>query len=163
MRDEIFEGLKNALARGESLQAAMESFHNAGYTEAEIQEAARALQPQIPSYPLNINPEEVLKKPIIKKIIDKFPKSKSRIQPQETQPSKLNQPNSQSQKPTYPLPYSTQQTPQQRISIYQENQTNPRKVIVVIIVILLVLLFIALGLIFFFRDTIISYINSFLG
>ena len=44
MKEGIFEGLKNALSKGESLQIAMQSFYNAGYDVKDIQEAARELQ-----------------------------------------------------------------------------------------------------------------------
>jgi len=48
-KEEILEGLKYAIARGESLPKAMMSFYNAGYLKQDIEEAARALQtPQLP-------------------------------------------------------------------------------------------------------------------
>jgi hypothetical protein len=43
VREEILEGLKVALAKGESLERAMASFFNAGYTKGDIEEAAAAL------------------------------------------------------------------------------------------------------------------------
>ena len=48
MNEDILEGLKNALSKGESLKYAMQSFYNAGYDVKEIQEAARALKLGIP-------------------------------------------------------------------------------------------------------------------
>ena len=42
----LFEGLKEALERGDSLQRAMMSFYNAGYSREAIEEAARELQIQ---------------------------------------------------------------------------------------------------------------------
>jgi len=49
-KEEIIEGLKYAVAKGESLPEAMMSFYNAGYSKEEIEEAARILQaPQLPS------------------------------------------------------------------------------------------------------------------
>lgn len=42
--DFLIEGLKEALARGETLKQAMMTFFNAGYLTHEIEEAARALQ-----------------------------------------------------------------------------------------------------------------------
>jgi len=44
INQEILAGLKHATSRGESLQQAMSTFHNAGYPEKEIEEAARALK-----------------------------------------------------------------------------------------------------------------------
>ena len=39
-KQEIISGLKNAIARGESIQKASQSFINAGYNPAEVQQAA---------------------------------------------------------------------------------------------------------------------------
>jgi hypothetical protein len=48
VKEEILEGLKYALAKGESLPQAMMSFYNAGYLKKDIEEAARVLQaPQL--------------------------------------------------------------------------------------------------------------------
>ncbi len=41
---EILGGLKHALNRGESLEKAMLSFYNAGYTKEEIEEVAKFIQ-----------------------------------------------------------------------------------------------------------------------
>ena len=61
MKEDILEGLKNALAKGESLQQAMQSFHNAGYEMKDIEEAARELQSKMPQYypkPLKIQKKQ---------------------------------------------------------------------------------------------------------
>jgi hypothetical protein len=48
VKEEIIEGLKYAVAKGETLPEAMMSFYNAGYSKQDIEEAARALQaPQL--------------------------------------------------------------------------------------------------------------------
>ena len=44
IKEEILEGLKYAVAKGESLPKAMMSFYNAGYSKQDIEESARALQ-----------------------------------------------------------------------------------------------------------------------
>ena len=46
VREDILEGLKSAVERGESLMQAMISFYNAGYKREDIQEAAQAMQEQ---------------------------------------------------------------------------------------------------------------------
>ncbi len=43
MREEIVAGLKNAMARGTSLEQAVQSFINAGYNSSEVSEAANFL------------------------------------------------------------------------------------------------------------------------
>jgi len=44
VNQEIFEGLKQAISRGEALRSAMMSFYNAGYPKADIEDAARLVQ-----------------------------------------------------------------------------------------------------------------------
>lgn len=46
VNEEIFQGLKIALFKKQSLKDAMESFYNAGYEKNEIEEAAKSLQMQ---------------------------------------------------------------------------------------------------------------------
>ncbi len=48
VNQEIFGGLISALSRGESLQKAMISLYNAGYSKKEIQESAMLLKSQTP-------------------------------------------------------------------------------------------------------------------
>ncbi|MBS3088174.1 hypothetical protein J4402_00165 [Candidatus Pacearchaeota archaeon] len=43
MGDEIYYGLKNALERGQSLNAAVQSFINAGYNPVEVREAEKMI------------------------------------------------------------------------------------------------------------------------
>jgi hypothetical protein len=43
-KEEIVEGLRQAVSRGESLEKAMATFFNAGYPNEDVEEAARALQ-----------------------------------------------------------------------------------------------------------------------
>ena len=52
MREDILEGLKLAMSKGESLQNAMLSFYNSGYQKEEIEEAAGALQMQQAGQPI---------------------------------------------------------------------------------------------------------------
>jgi len=47
VREDIIEGLRAAMARGQTLRQAMMSFYNAGYVKDEIEEAARVMQTRI--------------------------------------------------------------------------------------------------------------------
>jgi len=47
MNEEIYGGLKNAVEKGYSLDAAMKSFISAGYSPKEVQEAAQELSPGV--------------------------------------------------------------------------------------------------------------------
>ena len=44
MKEELVEGIRQAIARGESIEKAMTTFYNAGYLKEEIEEAAAASQ-----------------------------------------------------------------------------------------------------------------------
>ncbi|MBI2044168.1 hypothetical protein HYT24_02280 [Candidatus Pacearchaeota archaeon] len=44
MKDDIIQGLKMAMLKGETLQQAMQSFYNSGYERKDIEDAARELQ-----------------------------------------------------------------------------------------------------------------------
>jgi len=64
MREDIFEGIKLAVSKGENLQSAMQSFYNAGYKKEEIEEAARAFQMWQAGHPVTYespseNPEQI--------------------------------------------------------------------------------------------------------
>ena len=43
MKEEIMPGLKSAIERGSSLESAMQSFINAGYSEVDVKDAAESL------------------------------------------------------------------------------------------------------------------------
>lgn len=50
-KEEIVEGLRQAVSKGEPLNKAMMTFYNAGYIKEEIEEAARVMQtPDLTSY-----------------------------------------------------------------------------------------------------------------
>ncbi|MCX6749808.1 MAG: hypothetical protein NTW17_03670 [Candidatus Pacearchaeota archaeon] len=49
VKEEIIEGLRIAVSKGESLEKAMTSFYNAGYKKEEIEQAAAAMV-QVPSF-----------------------------------------------------------------------------------------------------------------
>jgi len=57
VKEEILEGLKYAIAKGEPLAEAMMSFYNAGYLKKDVEEAARVLQaPQLPQIQQSTQP-----------------------------------------------------------------------------------------------------------
>jgi hypothetical protein len=76
INETIFHGLIEALSRGESLQSAMFSFYNAGYSKQEIEEAARELYKQTGGQAEKvINPsklsQEIEKPRVAKEVQDK--------------------------------------------------------------------------------------------
>jgi len=59
VKEEILEGLKYAVAKGEPLPEAMMSFYNAGYLKKDVEEATRVLQaPQLPQTQQFIQPDQ---------------------------------------------------------------------------------------------------------
>lgn len=62
--EEILGGLRFAINKGESLQKAMTTFYNAGYTRQEIEQAAKMLQQEQVQ-----TPKTPLEKPIGQKLL----------------------------------------------------------------------------------------------
>ncbi|MEM3091308.1 MAG: hypothetical protein QXD05_01110 [Candidatus Pacearchaeota archaeon] len=124
VKEEIVEGLKMALSKGESLEKAMMSFFNAGYLKEDIEDAARYLQ----APKLNSN-----------KIQNFYPSENQKLQTEVYNKS---------------LPYSsgtpTEQKIIQKVSNYQEKSNKMGTVITIILVfILIVLIGVLVGLIIF--------------
>jgi len=77
MNDEILQGLKIAVQRGQSLRDAMMSFYNAGYKKQEIEEAARHISISSPVQQKQIQKPKIQEKQQISKYEEKTkPKSK---------------------------------------------------------------------------------------
>jgi hypothetical protein len=80
MEKTIAEGLKQALARGQSLQQAMESFYYAGYPKENIEAAAREIQ----GIEINqIQKKKVVAKPLVAKKVKPVQKVSNYV-PQNT-------------------------------------------------------------------------------
>ena len=138
-KEEIVEGLKAALSKGESLEKAMMSFYNAGYSKEDIEEAAGALQfllsPHIPST-------------------------------QFASPAQQAPPSNPKQ--VYYQPGQTKQLKQpsriiQRVSEYGERPNKTGTVITVILVFLLIVLLGVLAAVFLFKDELSNFFNKVLG
>ena len=76
MREEILYGLKNAMQRGTPVELAMQSFINAGYSEADVKEAGESLMSGTGSVTeiIRVMPEN---KENNKNILPVLPKNKS--------------------------------------------------------------------------------------
>ena len=179
--EDILEGLKLAMARGDSLQKAMMSFYNAGYKKEDIEEAARALQmrqtnqfnhtaqhtqhsakQQKKSLLSGLNP---LKRAVNGMPLDRNPPLKqaggikkplsqiNTLKPRGVQPAN----NSKSFKPLKHV------IPPQNVSSYGENTIKPQRDIIAIALalILLTLLGVLVG-VFFYKEEIMGFVNKFL-
>ena len=82
VNQDILEGLKNALAKGHSLEHAMTSFHNAGYSNQEIEEAARQLHK--PTHEVQKQPAPKEKpKPVAKPVEKHVEEKPAEVKPEE--------------------------------------------------------------------------------
>lgn len=67
MNEEILEGLKQATAKGEPIESAVETFKNAGYSAIEVDEAANILKtgqvPQTDKKTVSANKVKIITKP----------------------------------------------------------------------------------------------------
>lgn len=135
VNQEIFEGIKNAVSRGQSLRDAMMSFFNAGYNREEIMEAARAVQLGQTSIP---NPV----------IINQQPVSPINLQP----------------KPLIPLQQiPTTQNPQtlQKVSNYETPKRSwGNKILLAGLSLLFFMLFVGLILAFIFKTRIVQFFTD---
>ena len=151
MNNDIYEGLRNALARGYSLKQAMLGFHNAGYKKEEIEEAAKALH-EHPSHPLS-HPQKPVQVEQKKPLPQKTPVSTTQIQKpkQQTQTSPQQTQVSPIQKPSQPT---------QLVSKYGEEQKpkTSKWVIIVIIVLFIILSGLVGSLIF--QEQIMGFIDN---
>ena len=123
MKEDILNGLKNALSRGESLQQAMQSFYNAGYELKDIEEAARELQLKMPQYSPKPSPIEVQGRrgiPYKKEFSPEPPiqRVSNYEQKQTNVQEKQKIPQTKEFQPKPPI---------QRVSNYEQKQTNPKK------------------------------------
>ena len=164
VREDILGGLKVALSKGHSLQQAMQSFYNAGYSKEEIEEAVRYLQSN--QYSETSQPSTQLKKPISqqpasKPILQKetevmplIPKPDQGLSLQEDQKDE-NEITETKQSALYkPLPT-------QRISNYGEEKVHRRNTGKIILIILLFIILFALigGLValFLYKGQVLSW------
>ena len=132
MEQIIIEGIKQALARGQSLQQAMESFYYAGYPKEEIENAVRAVQG------IQINP-----------IVEQNYRKKLIVQKKPAKPTQKVS--------NYPVPVSTKTQPivqkpvpapqPTKISDYKRQKTRPG--LDWILILMLMGLFILIGVLLF--------------
>lgn len=138
-REEIVEGLRRAVSKGEPLEKATASFFNAGYPQEDIEEAVRVLQ-----------------MPTI---------SQSQFQPQFQQQA-ISQPQFQSQfqQPQQKIPYNQPPSPiVQRISDYGNPPSRTGTTITIILFALLLVLLGILAAVILFKEELSSFFSSILG
>ena len=146
VKEELIEGLKLAVSKGEPLEHAMATFYNSGYKKEDIEEAAASMGQQFYSPPYSA-----------------YSGTAAASQPKPVQQQQPFSPQgSISQQPVNPLIQQPQIV--QRVSNYGNQARKTRRsstVITVILVIMLFLLLAVLAALFIFRSQISSLLNGF--
>lgn len=138
VNQEILEGIKNAMSRGESLRNAMMTFYNSGYPKWEIEEAARIIQSQRMS-------------------VQQRPGYSQQIQTSSTQPIQpIQQQRVQQGNVQRVSNYGKQINPP------SPGMSKEKIFIFILIFILLLLIGVLIG-VFIFKENIIDFFNSSLG
>lgn len=135
---EILEGLRQAVARGDPLQKAAQSFINAGYPQSEVEEAV---------YNVNTlaSPQIQTPSPNPQQSLQKFPPLPIQAQ-------------SQPQVPAQSLPLN-QNPPQQSTPLQQPKKDVGVGWIILLVVVLFILIGALLGTVFF-KDSVVGFFNG---
>ena len=165
-KEEIIEGLKRAIARGESLEKAMRSFYNSGYAREDIEEAAKLLD--APKLPSQIS-SQPLTQPTSMPAQMQSPMQKP---PQQIKETKTEQVSSEQKPPENPNWQSPQQVEPQRypslnepaviqkVSAYGSKPGALSAAVIFILVFFLLLLLGALIAVFLFKDELSGFFNG---
>jgi FtsZ-interacting cell division protein ZipA len=180
-KEELVEGIKQAMARGESLEKAMMSFYTSGYKKEDVEQAAAAVVgmgiPQQPQQPVSQPIQQAT--PVPQKQEQSQPPQPSQqpmqqIIQQQQVPQPSQQPMQQiiQQQPPQPQMYvpvnqlgqpQFQQQPVQRVSSYGISSTRPKKTGVLITIILVVILLMLIGVlaaVVLFKDDLTTFFNG---
>ena len=153
MNQEIFEGLRTAISRGESLKSAMMSFLNAGYGKAEIEQAAKVLQSQRISQPIQVQPSPI--KPLAKKTLPI-----KKVSAYGKQPIQKQQPIQKNIKPVQ-LKKVTPQQP--KVSDYKLGAKPKRNWILYLMIFFFVILLGVLAAVIFFKPELKEFVSTLFG
>ena len=163
VKEEIVEGLKVAMSKGDSLNKAMMSFFNSGYLKSDIEEAARQLQAPQVNHDLPISASS-------SKLYSPQPVADSRESEEDISEGASQVAKPQSSNPT-PLVQAAQKFPpiQQIPQTTQKVSSYPGKpkgvsgrLVFVLSIILVILVGLLIG-IFLFRDKITTFFSGIMG
>lgn len=170
VKEEIVEGLRQAISKKESLEQAMTSFYNAGYAKEEIEEAASFLQ--APSWAQNPAPQKPQQYPYQQQSQQPIPQPTP--QPQQQAPPPVQQPPApQIPQPSVPpQQYYYPQQPNvkpltqgspgvvQRVSGYGIKSKKSGRAITIVLFLLLLLLLGILGAVIFYKDELTAFFTN---
>ena len=157
-KEEIVEGLKYAIARGDSLEKAMMSFYNSGYAKQDVEDAAKILD--TPQFQKNQTMQQQPQPP------------KATISKPQTQIEELDKPE------THPVPQPSNQqgeTQNQQFSPLQQTQPiqkisnyggkpNPLGAVAIFVLVFFLLVLVGVLIaVFLFKEELAGFFNSFIG
>ena len=159
MNQDIFEGLKVAIGKGESLEEAMQTFYNSGYDKTQIEEAARALQKNIHQEQIKGKTPDIIPKGQ-KQQPQKFVSSKFSFFPERKEESGMKRDISYQNTPPSPIqPMNQTQEGMQKVSDYEQQKPSRTKMIILVSLLIIVIGAMLAGL-FFLRETILDFFNN---
>jgi len=144
LKEELVEGIREAMSRGEPIEKAMMSFYNSGYAKQDIEEAASAVQYSGSQQPI-------------------YQTKKAGIQPQPAQPTPTYQVQPQTQFFQTPI---VQQRPMvqpgviQRVSAYGPRPSGMSMAITIVLVAALLFLIGLLAAVILFKDEISTFFGN---
>lgn len=146
VKTELVEGLKMAIAKGESLESAMSSFYNAGYTKDEIEEAAMAMQ--FPSTSPELSSDD------LRRLYEKTAQKPQGLPPPLQKPVATAMPKQ--------LPTGLPPPPKviQQVSNYDIKPSRSGTTITIILVALLLILLGVLAAVILFKDQLSNLLNN---
>jgi hypothetical protein len=135
-KEEIITGLKNAMARGESFEKAANSLLSAGYSQYELDEAAKELN-MSRAIAINSNPK-IETKPAVQTIVQKAPATTSlNAIKQEVETQKTLESNVPTIKPLPKLEINNQQ-------VYSKSKNKKTFIILTIFIALFLIIMVSL-------------------
>ena len=146
MKEELVEGIRQAISKGEPIEKAMMSFYNSGYSKQDIEEAAAAIQSpgffqQMPQ------PVQQVISPV------------SQQPMQKTQVTQVQQPIQQIMAVPQPQ-IMIQPGVVQRVSAYGPRPNKKGMAITIILVVILLFLVGILTAVILFKDEISDFLSS---
>lgn len=161
VRQEIVEGLKTALHKGESLKEAMMSFYNAGYSKKDIEEAARNLHSQTDIIPKehqvqHASPDK--EKP--KKSFKPLPPPPSLIKIRERSDIPLEE---KSPKPSFPPSSKHLIEETSAVSNYDANKPKSHKLLIITLILVGVIILGFVSGFFLFKEQLSGFFNNLFG
>lgn len=152
VNEDIVTGLKNAVARGESLQNAIQILINSGYNPVEVNEASRYIQGGV------ISDLEPKKDEYLMMIQNKIQNNNLNQNSNNFKPKELIQYNSNSQNQKL-----LENNPIQEISVSENKfEIKEKKSFKKEIILLIILLFLIgiLAITVFFKDSILNFLSA---